>query len=110
MGRAVALEGPVVVSVDASEWFPYHSGVFDSCSRDAVVNHAVVLVGYGRSDAEGQWWSIRNSWGKEWGEKGHIRVLRHEEDQAYCGIDRKPQDGFGCKGGAAEVPVCGMCD
>eukprot|EP00440_Ansanella_granifera_P054595 gb/GFBE01059183.1/.p1 GENE.gb/GFBE01059183.1/~~gb/GFBE01059183.1/.p1 ORF type:complete len:382 (+),score=77.47 gb/GFBE01059183.1/:1-1146(+) len=111
--NAMANVGPVVVSVDAGDWSIYQAGVFDSCSRDAVVNHAVLLVGYGRDQkTQKDYWLIRNSWGTGWGEDGHIRVLRHSTDSGedgYCGIDRKPQDGNGCDGGPPEVPVCGMC-
>ena len=37
----------MVVSVDGEPWSNYESGVFDGCRRDATVNHAVLLVGYG---------------------------------------------------------------
>lgn len=46
--RAVARQGPVAVSVDASDWFFYAGGIFDHCDKESpVVNHAVVLDGYG---------------------------------------------------------------
>lgn len=111
--RAVAQHGPVVVSVDGSQWFGYDHGVFDGCKKDAVVNHAVLTIGYGKDrsqDGEDKlYWLIRNSWGQDWGEGGHIRLLRHTADDAHCGIDRDPKEGVGCDGGPAELPVCGMC-
>lgn len=105
--HAVVHHGPVVVSVDATDWTLYESGVFDGCRRDATTNHAVLLVGYGKS-SEGKYWLIRNSWGLSWGEGGFIRLLRHDEDD-YCGVDYQPEVGVGCDGGPSEVPVCGMC-
>ncbi|OLQ02775.1 Thiol protease [Symbiodinium microadriaticum] len=111
--EAVSTKGPVVVSIDASGWNSYGGGIFDSCDKDAVVNHAVVLVGYGKSKSENkEYWLIRNSWGEGWGEKGFIRLLRHSSDQGdagYCGTDRNPKEGVGCDGGPPEIPVCGMC-
>lgn len=106
--HAVAHEGPVAVAVDASNWFQYHSGIFNHCAQDAIVNHAVILLGYGQ-DAIGLSWLIRNSWGLDWGERGCMRVLRHKHDGAHCGTDRAPEEGFGCEGGPKEVQVCGMC-
>lgn len=105
---AVAEKGPVVVSADATPWRMYAGGVFDNCGRDAVVNHAVLLMGYGQAP-EGKFWLIRNSWGRSWGERGFIRLLRHDEDGAYCGVDRRPQEGVYCDDAPQEVPVCGMC-
>mmetsp|Transcript_4807 Transcript_4807/g.8290 ORF Transcript_4807/g.8290 Transcript_4807/m.8290 type:complete len:387 (+) Transcript_4807:100-1260(+) len=111
--QAVSNKGPVVVSVDASGWSMYAQGVYDSCKPDATVNHAVLLVGYGKGEkAASKYWLIRNSWGDSWGENGYIKLLRHDSDDGkagYCGTDRNPQAGVGCKGGPSEIPVCGMC-
>jgi len=108
--ETIATKGPAVVSLDASQWFAYSGGVFEGCSEDAIVNHAVLLTGYGVDEETGQkYWRIRNSWGKEWGEEGHIRLLRHDNAGDYCGVDSKPEDGVGCDGGPETLPVCGMC-
>lgn len=39
------------------------------------VNHAVTLVGYGKSDQAGcdEYWLIKNSWGPNWGENGFFK-------------------------------------
>jgi len=111
--RAIAQHGPVVVSVDGSAWFGYESGVFNGCQKDSIVNHAVLAIGYGKDQSEGDdhdlYWLIRNSWGADWGEAGHIRILRHTSDGAFCGVDKDPKQGVGCDGGPSEIPVCGMC-
>jgi len=108
--RALAERGPVAVSVDASPWHAYGRGIFDGCPADAIINHAVVAVGYGKDKATGtKFWRIQNSWGRKWGEGGFIRVLRRDDDDSRCGIDNKPELGTGCEGGPPEVTVCGMC-
>lgn len=107
--EAVATRGPVVVAADATDWNPYESGIFDGCAQDAVINHAILMMGYGRDAAlKTDYFLVRNSWGEDWGEKGYLRLLRHSED-GYCGTDKEPLIGFGCKGGPSTVPVCGMC-
>lgn len=109
--RAVVERGPVAVSVDAGDWSLYNTGVFDGCKKDAIINHAVVLFGYGKDAASGAgYWTIKNSWGLDWGEEGKIRLLRRSDDETeQCGVDDQPQDGTGCEGGPAEVRVCGPC-
>jgi C1A family cysteine protease len=80
-----ALEnGPVAVAVDASSWSFYSGGVLTSCGKS--LNHGVTLVAYKEADSENDIASvvIRNSWGPNWGEEGHIR-LGYED--GVCGWD-----------------------
>lgn len=58
---------PVSVTVDATNWSAYKSGIFSNCG--ASINHAVLLVG-----VVGGAWKIKNSWGTGWGESGFIRL------------------------------------
>ncbi|KPI82686.1 putative cysteine proteinase [Leptomonas seymouri] len=107
---AVAFEGPISVSVDASGWSAYASGIFDECdySVNITQNHAVQLVGYGHDRAIGKsFWIIRNSWGPDWGEEGYIRLLR--EKTPRCGWAVDAHSGGACDGDPDEVWVCGMC-
>jgi len=106
--QALVSDGPVVVAVDGNNWFDYDSGVFDSCNKDAILGHAVLAKGYG-SEAGKRYWLIQNSWGSGWGEQGHIRMLMHEDEDNWCGIDSKPKEGLGCDGGPPQVTVCGAC-
>jgi len=113
--EALANVGPVSVSVDAGAWNLYGGGVYNDCKRNSIVNHAVLAVGYGHDSKSGlDYWLIRNSWGREWGEKGFVRLQRHDSDDAdwdagYCGFDTDPKQGTGCDGGPSTIPVCGMC-
>lgn len=108
--QAVATVGPIAISVDASAWSRYESGVFDGCNLKApVLDHAVQLVGYGSDAAFGDYWLVRNSWTPVWGEKGYIRVKRYDPTNPPCGTDSSPASGSGCPGGPSEVTVCGNC-
>jgi len=109
--RGIAEKGPTAVSVDATPWHAYQKGIFNGCSLDSIINHAVVAIGYGKDASTGvMFWDIQNSWGKHWGESGRIRLLRTADDETkQCGVDTKPELGTGCKGGPPNVTVCGMC-
>lgn len=73
---ASALQGrPISVAVDASNWSPYRSGVFNNCKTS--LNHGVLLTG-----VTDQYWHVKNSWGPSWGESGYIRLARGNT----CGI------------------------
>jgi len=111
--RALVEKGPVAISVAASDmWSFYEEGIMDDCERDAVVNHAITLIGYGHS-SENKYWLIQNSWGATWGENGHMRILRRdseeETEEDVCGWDRQPEVGSACEGGPSKVRVCGTC-
>jgi len=107
------IKGSVAVSADASPWSSYGGGVFNGCSKDSVINHAILAIGYGKNENGAKFWNIQNSWGGSWGEKGRIKLFRESEedkvDDKHCGIDHKPIDGTGCKGGPSQVKVCGQC-
>jgi cathepsin L len=107
--RAVYEQGPVAISVAADGWEYYMDGIFDSCDRDAIINHAVTLIGYGKDPSGAKFWRIQNSWGPSFGENGRIRLLRTDSDESYCGVDNQPQQGTACENGPVEVKVCGMC-
>jgi cathepsin B len=59
-----------------SDFFGYTGGVYSHESGDYAGLHAVVLVGYGTSDEGVDYWSVRNSWGEDFGEEGHFRIKR----------------------------------
>lgn len=102
-----AAAGPVAISVDASTWRFYASGVYNGCNQtNPDLDHAVQLVGYGTENGS-DFWLVRNSWTPAWGEAGYIKLLRTSEVQ--CGTDLTPADGSGCDGGPATVNVCGTC-
>lgn len=93
MDLAMALQkGPVSVGVDASgiAFKFYKKGIIKKwCGTD--IDHAVLLVGYG-TDSGVDYWLVKNSWGKDWGESGYFRVLRDmdKKDEGMCGIQQTP--------------------
>ncbi|KAK8471353.1 hypothetical protein PHAVU_003G207200 [Phaseolus vulgaris] len=85
--KAVAHQ-PVSVAIDAGGFgFQFYSeGVFTGLCGTGL-NHGVAIVGYGTTQDGTKYWTVKNSWGSEWGEKGYIRMQRSVFDhKGLCGI------------------------
>ncbi|CAH8491431.1 unnamed protein product [Schistosoma curassoni] len=83
--KAVYHYGPISVAIDASLDFAfYKSGIYESkyCSS-SLLNHAVLVVGYG-TEYNKDYWLIKNSWGDKWGMNGYIKLRRNKHNM--CGI------------------------
>ena len=81
--------GPIAIGMDASPvaFQLYSKGTIfsnDNCKK-LVLNHCVTLVGYG-SNADGDYWIIRNSWGTAWGDNGYFLLARNKNNM--CGVGR----------------------
>lgn len=106
--QAIVNDGPAVVAADAHNWYDYSSGIFDGCAKDADINHMMLAKGYGVADGK-KYWRIQNSWGARWGEEGSMRLLRHDDEDQWCGEDKHIEEGFACAGESRKVTVCGNC-
>lgn len=64
---------PVCVAVNADfDFVFYKEGIFDKpVLNDPSINHAVLLIGF---DNEKNTWTIKNSWGKKWGQDGYMDI------------------------------------
>jgi len=77
---------PVSVAIDASHnsFQLYKSGTYyePACSASRL-DHGVLAIGYG-SDAAGDYFLVKNSWGTGWGIQGFIQMSRGKNNN--CGI------------------------
>ncbi len=80
--------GPLAIALNADPLQTYSSGVLDLTSSrcpTSGINHAVTLVGYGYdSSSKLDYWLVKNSWGKSWGESGYFRIRR---GNGTCGVN-----------------------
>ncbi|KAJ8749391.1 hypothetical protein K2173_018882 [Erythroxylum novogranatense] len=89
--QATVVQQPVSVAIDAGsyEFQLYSEGIFSGFC-DYKLNHGVVVVGYG-DDAGDKYWTVKNSWGEDWGEAGYVRIQRNFKDKrGICGIAMEP--------------------
>lgn len=110
--NALVQLGPVAVSVEGRHFWKYKMGIFDGCNRNAILSHAVVMIGFGvqRNGTKAtKYWLLQNSWGQDWGEMGTIRMLRRDNEEEYCGVDDKPEYGSACQPYPDNITVCGTC-
>lgn len=85
---AVLTIGPISVAIDAENDFQfYSSGIFTSntCSNTQL-DHAVAIVGYGRTSNGTSYYIVRNSWGTDWGQDGYVYWNADIPDM--CGISQ----------------------
>lgn len=82
--EAVALVGPVSVSMDSSQIRHYNGGVHyqANCSRTHG-GHAMLVVGYGSENGL-DYWLLKNSFGQSWGDNGYLKIVRNKDNN--CGI------------------------
>ena len=92
---AVASKGPVSALIDGNDpgFQFYSSGIYFNpfCSKSKA-NHAVLVVGYGTSNATeieygepvSEYWIAKNSFGPTWGDRGYIQMARNMNNS--CGI------------------------
>ena len=77
--------GPLAIALNATPLQLYFGGIVDLASwlcPSSGINHAVTLVGYGSESKD--YWIVKNSWGKSWGESGYFRIARGKET---CGVN-----------------------
>ena len=86
--------GPLVISFEPAYDFMYYSGgIYHSVDqsqwmRDGdkrpewkKVDHSALLYGWGEENGD-KYWTIKNTWGKDWGENGSFRMRRGTDESA----------------------------
>jgi len=80
--------GPVSVAIDANgpAFQLYFGGIIKHFCGTAL-DHGVLVVGYGATEANEEYYILKNSWGGGWGEKGFFRIFRDSNTgPGVCGL------------------------
>ena len=83
--KALAGVGPVSIAVDATSqaFHFYSSGIYqDAECSPGRATHAMLVIGYGAWKGV-EYWLVKNSWGREWGEEGYMRIAKGDN---MCGV------------------------
>merc|ERR1711988_1362720 len=71
----------------------YTSGVLSSAYCGTMLDHGVLVVGWGQEESSDgkpseEYWIVKNSWGDTWGEDGYVRMkkLNHKQSPGECGM------------------------
>jgi C1A family cysteine protease len=76
LAAQLAQTGPFAIAINAGPWTSYKGGIMTDCPQGSV-SHGVLAVGYGSDTVIGnatKYWLVKNSWGKNFGEQGYIRL------------------------------------
>lgn len=85
IAEGLANIGPLAVALNAGPLQFYFGGISDPLvCNPKNLDHGVLMVGYGASNSGKKFWIVKNSWGREWGEKGYFRMIR---GKGKCGIN-----------------------
>merc|ERR1712151_23771 len=81
----------VAIQANKKVFQAYKSGIFDDESCGGLsLDHAVNLVGWGKSDDDStEYWILRNSWNTTWGEEGYMR-MKITTGRGLCGVNKQP--------------------
>lgn len=85
--RAIAMVGPISICLDYSHksFQFYSSGIYyEPNCNSSETNHAMLAVGYGTDSRGEDYYILKNSWGKDWGEGGYMRIARNRRN--HCGV------------------------
>lgn len=85
----IMTHGPIQAGIFLYEsLLHYESGIYKADSGTLLGWHALTLLGWGVEDGV-EYWIGQNSWGKNWGEEGYIRMSLHS-----AGIDKYGYAGY----------------
>jgi len=82
MMQEIYQRGPIACGIAVPEALEsYTGGIFEDTTGDMNIVHDISIVGYGEENGI-KFWTVRNSWGSQFGEDGFVRVIRGKNNIA----------------------------
>jgi len=84
--KEAVTKGPVSVAIEADKaaFQLYKGGIIQGDKCGVALDHGVLVVGYGIDNGV-EYFTVKNSWGPDWGESGYVR-LGIEAGAGVCGV------------------------
>lgn len=80
--REIKVNGPMEIAFTVyDDFMSYESGIYQRTSNKSVGGHAVKVTGWGIEQGV-EYWTLVNSWGPRWGDKGTVKFAMRQ-----CGIE-----------------------
>ncbi|KAG5669048.1 hypothetical protein PVAND_016949 [Polypedilum vanderplanki] len=80
--KAIEQFGPITAYMAIyNSFYNYNNGIYKRTQNDDEIQgyHAVTFVGYGQENGL-DYWLVRNSWGKHWGQNGYAKFLKGTDE------------------------------
>lgn len=85
---ALYLLGPISIIFDHlhHSFFQYSKGIYyePNCIESNEFTHGALIVGFGSENGI-EYWTIKNSFGSIWGEKGFFKIARNKDNHCLIG-------------------------
>lgn len=85
---ALFLHGPIAILFDHlhHSFFQYASGIYyePDCIEINEFSHGALLIGYGSENGV-DYWTVKNSFGRKWGEEGFFKIARNKDNHCLVG-------------------------
>ena len=81
MKKEIFSRGPIACPMLSTKKFEaYVSGIFSEFVPTPTPNHAVEVVGWGKTPTNQEYWVVRNSWGTSWGLSGYAQIKMYDNN------------------------------